>query len=726
MSRFQLACGSALLVALLAAGHVAHAESSDDQPTATLDEVVVTAARGSSLKSLDVSTTTVSRAQVRQAPQTTLDQVVGHIPGVFTSQQPADQLHPTGQAFNIRGFGTTTNVNTLVTVDGVPMNDPYFRTVDWSQLPKAAVDSIEVIRGGGATSLWGDMAMGGVVNVVTEAPGPGDELAQLSYGSFNTSSGDLGLGFLPLSRLKVGLTYDVSRTDGYDQTPAPYRNPYMDSTHSLNSNLGLFAVATPTDASTFYVKFLDHQIAEHGLVWDIAHNDWDTERLTAGGSVKLNPATSLNVDGWYSWNRMATFNASTTPSFSIFTPSVGRPYLSQTESVRYSSYGGSAFVGSAWGPVTDIKVGADFRAISADDPLYLYASAASLGVIDASAQHQFEGVFGQGVLRVPAVPLEVTAGLREDFWQATHGLIHGDYRGSAFSDVLADQTYSHFDPRLGGKLHVTDAIDLRAAIYENFAAPGMNQMYRSFISGSGYTTSNPSLRPQTNLGEEAGLDVRQGGLSLSATAFYNRLKNFIDYATVQSGCALANDYCGTGIAALSGGTLHQYVNAGDAVLKGLEFLGSWRATDRLAFNAGYTLTDAYLTSSRYTAPSAGVIPDPVNQQLGQVPRWIATAGATWSPIRRLMLTLDLKSFPSYWNTTSHTQRNGGATLIDAGAQYQLTRELQVFGSIQNLGNERYYDQGLAYTTTNGSVINGSTIPALGLPFDATIGVRASF
>jgi hypothetical protein len=36
----------------------------------------------------------------------------------------------------------------------------------------------------------------------------------------------------------------------------------------------------------------------------------------------------------------------------------------------------------------------------------------------------------------------------------------------------------------------------------------MNQMYRSFIGGSNYTTFSPDLRPQTNIGAEAGIDLR--------------------------------------------------------------------------------------------------------------------------------------------------------------------------------------------------------------------------
>ena len=123
-------------------------------PPVSLPPVTVSAGRGSDLEKLDVSTTVLTRAQVQAMPETGVDQIVNRIPGIWTFTVPTGQLHPTGQPVSIRGFGSSTTLNTLVMVDGVPINDPYFRTVDWSRISKNSVERIEVIRGGGATSLW--------------------------------------------------------------------------------------------------------------------------------------------------------------------------------------------------------------------------------------------------------------------------------------------------------------------------------------------------------------------------------------------------------------------------------------------------------------------------------------------------------------------------------------------------------------------------------------------
>jgi outer membrane receptor for Fe3+-dicitrate len=103
-------------------------------PPTTMPPVTVSAGRGTDVEKLDVSTTVLNPQQIQSTPETGIDQIMNKIPGVWTFTIPTGQLHPTGQPFNIRGFGTSTTINTLVMIDGVPMNDPYFRTVDRSQV----------------------------------------------------------------------------------------------------------------------------------------------------------------------------------------------------------------------------------------------------------------------------------------------------------------------------------------------------------------------------------------------------------------------------------------------------------------------------------------------------------------------------------------------------------------------------------------------------------------
>ena len=134
----------------------------------------------------------------------------------------------------------------------------------------------------------------------------------------------------------------------------------------------------------------------------------------------------------------------------------------------------------------------------------------------------------------------------------------------------------------------------------------------------------------------------------------------------------------------------------------------------------FVSTTAYLTSSiNPTIERTGV-------QLGQVPNYMFTAGVEWRPIENLVLTASMKSFPPYWNDTGHTQLNDGATLIDLGLRWSPVKDVDIYGSIQNLTNVQYLASGFTLTSFEGSTVNATAIPALGMPFTAIAGMLVRF
>jgi outer membrane receptor protein involved in Fe transport len=683
-----------------------------------LPPVTVTAGRGSDLEKLDVSTTVISREQIQAMPQTSLDQIVNRIPGIWAPTIPTGQLHPTAQPFNIRGFGSSTTINTLVMVDGVPMNDPYFRTVDWSQVSKASIERIEVIRGGGATSLWGNMAMGGVVNIVTREPSRTGGTLDANFGSYNTFNGEGAGGLIVNDKLKVGVSYGHSQSSGYNLTPAQYQNPNLVPTASWVDNVTFSAYLTPGESTKLFAKGYYHQASESGLTWQMANNQWSTYRLLLGGSHKLDDKSSINFSAWAGGGIFSTTNASS-GAYTLNNINVLNQFVSQREQAPNNNQGGSIFYQADFGQLKDVKIGVDGRRTQITDNLNLYASAvAAPTTFIARGEHRLEGVFAQGTYSFTAIPVDLTIGLRGDFYQALNASFLN--QNAATLNAIADSAYASFDPRIGLKVYPTEELVLRAAAYRNFSAPGMNQMYRSFAAGTGFTTTNPNLQPMTNIGYEAGFDLNWNKVSLSATWFNNNLDNFIDFVALCS----ANAACAAPYAAAAGltgiTTVNQYVNVGSARFTGFEVIAGWQPLPELRLSGGFTQTTAYLTST--TVPNllrTGV-------QLGQVPGWMLTAAAEWRPIPDLAINVSLKSFPAYWNNTGHTQLNEAATLIDLGVSYSFNKSVEIYGSVQNLTNVQYLAAGYTTTTFEGSTVNASAIPALGMPLTAAVGLRARF
>jgi len=115
---------------------------------------------------------------------------------------------------DLRGFGETSSYNTLVLVDGRRVNEMDLSGVDWTQIPLVQVERIEIVRGTGSV-LYGDNAVGGVINIITRVPTK--ELQArggISLGSYDRHKEVLSLGGTrgPLSAQLFG---SYEETDGY-------------------------------------------------------------------------------------------------------------------------------------------------------------------------------------------------------------------------------------------------------------------------------------------------------------------------------------------------------------------------------------------------------------------------------------------------------------------------------------------------------------------------------
>ena len=698
----------------------ARAQTADPAaPPVSLPPVTVSAGRGSELDKLDVSTTVMTRQEIEARPETGVDQLVNRIPGVWSFTVPTGQLHPTGQPFSIRGFGSSTTINTLVMVDGVPINDPYFRTVDWSRIAKSSIERIEVIRGGGATSLWGNMAMGGVVNIVTRQPAGTGFSSDVSYGSFNTVSTNVGGTVAVNDKVNVGLNYNHAQSSGYNLTPGRYLNANLVPTASKADNVDFSTYFTPSDKLKLFAKAYLHQAYEDGLVWQFAHNSWSAYRMLLGASYQLDDRSSINASLWAGGGSFGTINVSN-GSYTLNNISATNQFVSQIESTPNVDQGGSVFYQAELGPVKDIKIGVDARRMVINDNNNLYSSATSPATTFlTNGEHRLQGVFGQGTYRFIGMPIDITVGLRGDFYQALNANVLTV--NSNTNLPVANSSASSFDPRVGLKFYATDEFVLRGAIYRNFSAPGMNQMYRSFASGTSYTAINPNLQPMTNFGQEVGFDFTWREFNVSLTYFNNNLDNFIDFVTVcNANAACAAPFITAAGLSPSFTTVRQYNNVGNATFRGIEIIAGWQPFNELRLTGSFTSTTAYLTSSNYpTLERTGV-------QLGQVPIYMITAGAEWRPIAELVFTATLKSFPPYWNDTGHTQRNDGATLLDIGVTYSPAKAVDLFASVQNLTNVQYLATGYTRTSFEGSTVNPSAIPTLGMPLTAIAGLRVKF
>jgi len=143
------------------------AQDADSTLSRTLDPITVTAERTeSSLTQSTGSVSVLSARELEQLPSRSLVEALSLVPGLLFLDNDGMGWNP---QLVTRGFyGGGEAEYAVVLIDGMPVNNLENGLVNWEQLIRQPGTSVEVLRGG-ASSLYGDAAIGAVINIRTDA-----------------------------------------------------------------------------------------------------------------------------------------------------------------------------------------------------------------------------------------------------------------------------------------------------------------------------------------------------------------------------------------------------------------------------------------------------------------------------------------------------------------------------------------------------------------------------
>ena len=184
-------------------------------PAPIAEEVIVTATRTETrLGDTAASVVVLSSEEIQASAAATLDDTLRQVPGFSLFRRSGSRTaNPTSQGVSLRGIGASGASRAVVLSDSIPINDPFGGWVYWGRVPRESVSRMEVVRGG-ASTLYGSGALGGVINIITRrTDAPGLSL-EASYGGQRTgeasffASGRTG-------RWGASLAAESFRTDGY-------------------------------------------------------------------------------------------------------------------------------------------------------------------------------------------------------------------------------------------------------------------------------------------------------------------------------------------------------------------------------------------------------------------------------------------------------------------------------------------------------------------------------
>ncbi|MFA5689703.1 MAG: TonB-dependent receptor [Kiritimatiellales bacterium] len=195
-------------------------EVSTTSTTAEATRIVVTATRrADDIRTISGNPTVISSADIAAGHYSSMTEILSKKAGLFFKNFTDD---PSQASVDIRGFGgDNPHGRVLVLLNGRKLNRPDMASINWAQIPLQAVEKIEVVRGPNSV-LYGDHAVGGVINIITkEATKTPETTLGLSVGSYEAhdlnavTSGDLdGIGYVATAGHQSGDGYrDRSRYD---------------------------------------------------------------------------------------------------------------------------------------------------------------------------------------------------------------------------------------------------------------------------------------------------------------------------------------------------------------------------------------------------------------------------------------------------------------------------------------------------------------------------------
>jgi vitamin B12 transporter len=591
-----------------------------------LDEVVVSATRSPQpLARIGSSITILSARDIEDRQVVAVSDLLGQTPGVGVSRNGG--IGGT-TALRIRGAETD---QTLVVIDGVKLNDPSSTGggYNFGNLLTGDIARIEVLRGAQST-LWGSQAIGGVVNIVTAQPTTALEVsAELEGGSRGTAYANLAAGGTS-ERIVWRIAGSRFITDGHSAyVSGAEKDGYQNSGLVGRLRLAL-SDSVSVDLRSVYSRGHSQFDGFPAPLFAFADTAEYAKTREFVGYAGLNFDL---LDGRLKNRAAYAYTDTNRDSYNPDQAVTPLTFDAVGANARFE-YQGSFSVMEGW----DTTFGAEhekssFRTAS--------PSAFAPNPIPSTAEAAITGIYGQLQAEI-AAGLTLTAGLRYDDHET-------------FGDRALGQA------ALAYALNEGDTI-LRASFGQGFKAPTLYQLYSVY--------GNLALNPEEADSWDAGIEQRffENALTLSATGFYRKTQNQIDFVS----CPNAHPLC-------TPGRFGVYDNTARSRAKGIEIAGK-ADLGPVGITANYTLTDTENTS-----------PGNVNRgkALARRPKHAANFSANYKWPFDISTGINLRYVGDAFDNAANNFVLEDYTLVDFLASWQVNKIVEIYGRVENVFDEVY-------------------------------------
>lgn len=662
------------------------------KPPTMLDATVITATRVSQVvREVPANIAVLGVPEIQRSAARTVSDFLRVIPGYTTKDYQSSVVsHPSRQAPALRGLGGTSASRILVLLDGIPMNEPFAGWVFWPRVPLALVKQAEVVRGGGA-GVWGDRALGGVINLLTDEPRENSLTLTQTTGSFGAMRSS-GVGTAKYERVGVLFAAEYFDTDGYINVPERSRTAVDKKVDSRNS--AFFGKVT-LDATQSLRLFIGGNYMD-----DFRHNgtalrqNSTTLRDVRGGLRWLTPDGGLvSATTYIGSSGYENYFTNDSPDRSSETPSLNQfavPTHSSGAQVQWSKEVSGAHrltLGTdlSW---VDGEVNEDFN--------FQQTSFASRRRV--FGEQRLFGFYAQDAIAL-GERWRLLANVRHDRFRNQDAV--RTERNLRTNAVLLDTSYAGTsDARtaysLGLRTQASSAVALRASVYSSFRSPTLNELYKPFReAGNVITESNPELKPESLTGIDVGADLFLGSaVTARVTGFWSVVKDPALEVTLALAGATGRTIAPCGFVP-AGGTCRRRENIEEFKTSGIETELEARPNRYWTLGGSYAFNPTEITKAR-TQP----------QLVGRVARGTAKHQGT------ILVGFDNPSILAANLTTRFVGKRfdddvnllplESFTVVDMRVSRRLTSNANAFVTVENVFDREYE----ATRAANGFVRNG--------------------
>ncbi len=551
-------------------------------------------------------------------------------------------------------FFAGTMPRATINVDGhyLSYNELYFGgSATWD------VSSIEVFRGPQTTSQ-GANAIGGAIIVNTKDPSWEPEGAyRLEFGNYNQRRASFAWSGPINDQLAARIALDYSSRDTFIDyvSPAFEQNDIGQDFSNLTGRIKLLWQPADIDGLTVKLTYSRSDVTRpsaEGAAQDPAFSDLRSTTIWMPGWDQVTDTAVLDVDYDFGNGLILTkkFEASTAD----VERRVGRPTMGDAD-VERDNYSNETRL--TYGTPEDVISGvAGLYVAYADQDEWLNQGGESTF---HDRKNQL-GVYGEMSWRF-AGQWTVTGGLR---YQRDHLRRTGDVSPLfANSDVDYDEVFEEVLPKLTLSYEATPDWTFGAMVSKGYNPGGISLDFLDTHDWTKYreeTVVNYELFTRATL-----LDER---MFLSGNLFYMDYKN-AQHSITQENAAGINQT--------------QTLNAEKSHAYGLEVAMDYRPVDSLTLRASAGFLKTKIDEMSAATQWEG-------NEFARSPGKTFTLGANWDATDRITVGGQVRFIDGYYSNTANTPAYevDNYTLVDIHASYKLRDNLEVYGYVNNLFDER--------------------------------------